>query len=149
MVRRIFAPLLVLTLVVAFPAAPPQAGQAAPEKPEKIDAAMNAKIKAEGLERSQIMRIEHVLTDVYGPRLTGSPNFDNAANWAIKEMGSWGMKGYLHSWDWGREGWLNEKASGHVISPVKDNLVFEVLAWTPSTKGTVTAPAVLLVPPAG
>jgi carboxypeptidase Q len=147
MVRRMFAPLLVLALVVAFPAAPPQAGAQAPA--EKIDAAMNAKIKAEGLERSQIMRIEHVLTDVYGPRLTGSPNFDNAAKWAIKEMESWGMKGSLHSWDWGREGWLNEKAAGHIISPVKDNLVFEVLAWTPSTNGTVTAPAVLLVPPAG
>src|SRR5262245_59764803 len=147
MVRRMFAPLLVLALVVAVPAAPPQAGAQAPA--EKIDAAMNAKIKAEGLDRSQIMRIEHVLTDVYGPRLTGSPNFDNAAKWAIKEMESWGMKGSLHSWDWGREGWLNEKASGHIISPVKDNLVFEVLAWTPSTNGTVTAPAVLLVPPTG
>ena len=71
MMRRLFAPLLVLALVVAFPAVPPQAGAQAPA--EKIDAAMNAKIKAEGLDRSQIMRIEHVLTDVYGPRLTGSP----------------------------------------------------------------------------
>ena len=48
-----------------------------------------------------------------------------------------------------REGWLNEKASGHIISPVKDNLVFEVLAWTPSTKGTVTGPAVHIVAPQG
>jgi Zn-dependent M28 family amino/carboxypeptidase len=147
MLRRMFAPLLMLAFVVALPAARQQAG--APMAPEKIDTAMNAKIRAEGLDRSQIMRIEHVLTDVYGPRLTGSPNFDNAAKWAIKEMGSWGMKGYLHEWKWGREGWLNEKASGHMISPVKDNLVFEVLAWTPSTNGTVTAPAVLLVPPTG
>lgn len=141
MFRRIFAPLLVLTLVVALPAAQPAT--------ETIDTAMNAKIRAEGMDRSQIMRIVHVLTDVYGPRLTGSPNFDNAAKWAIKEMGSWGMTGHLHSWEWGREGWLNEKASGHIISPVKDNLVFEVLAWTPSTKGTVTAPAVNLIAPQG
>jgi hypothetical protein len=143
MLRKMLAPLFVLTLVVALPAAQQPAT-------EKIDTAMNAKIRAEGMDRSQVMRIVHVLTDVYGPRLTGSPNFDNAAKWAIKEMGSWGMtNGHLHPWEWGREGWLNEKASGHIISPVKDNLVFEVLAWTPSTKGTVTAPAVNLVTPEG
>jgi hypothetical protein len=141
-----FAPLLMLAFVVALPAA--QQPASAPMPPEKIDTAMNAKIRAEGFDRSQIMRIVHVLTDVYGPRLTGSPNFDNSAKWAIKEMESWGMKGNLHSWKWGREGWLNEKASGHIISPVKDNLVFEVLAWTPSTNGTVTGPAVMLVAPA-
>ena len=147
MFRRMFAPLLMLAFVVALPAAQQQSG--APLPPEKIDTAMNAKIRAEGFDRSQIMRIAHVLTDVYGPRLTGSPNFDDSAKWAIKEMESWGMKGYLHSWKWGREGWLNEKASGHIISPVKDNLVFEVLAWTPSTNGTVTGPAVMLVAPTG
>ena len=146
MFRRMIAPLLMLTFVVAFPAAE-QAGVQAP--PEKIDTAINAKIRAEGFDKSQIMRIVSVLTDVYGPRLTGSPNFDESAKWAIKEMESWGMKGYLHSWNWGREGWLNEKASGHIVSPVKDNLVFEVLAWTPSTNGTVTGPAVVLVTPTG
>ena len=129
-----------LALAVAVPSAQAPA--------EKIDQALNAKIRAEGMDRSQVMRIVHMLTDVYGPRLTGSPNFDNAAKWAVKEMESWGLKnGKLEPWDWGREGWLNEKASGHIISPVKDNLVFEVLAWTPSTKGTVTAEAVNLVLP--
>ena len=146
MLRRMVVSLFTLAFVVALPAAQ-QTGVQLP--PEKIDTAMNAKIRAEGFDRSQIMRIVHVLTDVYGPRLTGSPNYDESAKWAIKEMESWGMKGYLHSWKWGREGWLNEKASGHIIAPVKDNLVFEVLAWTPSTNGTVTAPAVLLATPTG
>ena len=43
-------------------------------EPEKIDTDMNAKIRKEGLERSKIMWIEHFLTDVYGPRPTGTPN---------------------------------------------------------------------------
>jgi hypothetical protein len=74
-------------------------------------------------------------------------------------MESWGMRnGQLHSFDFGRvgnnekfvrQGWLNEKASGHIISPVKDNLVFEVLGWTPSTKGTVTGQVVHIVAPQG
>jgi hypothetical protein len=129
-----------LAITVAVPSAQAPA--------ERIDQALNARIRAEGMDKSQVMRIVHMLTDVYGPRLTGSPNFDNAARWAVKEMESWGMKnGKLEPWEWGREGWLNEKASGHIIQPVKDNLVFEVLAWTPSTKGTVVADAVNLVPP--
>ena len=143
MLRKTIAPALVCGLLAVALAAQ-QSGT------EKIDTAMNAKIRAEGLDRSQVMRIVHVLTDLYGPRLTGSPNFDNSARWAIAEMESWGMRnGRLHEWNWGREGWLNEKASGHIVAPVKDNLIFEVLAWTPSTKGTVTARAVYLVAPTG
>jgi carboxypeptidase Q len=116
--------------------------------PEKIDVDINAKIRAEGMERSKIQWIEHYLTDIYGPRVTGSPNHENAGKWAIKTMESWGLKnGKMEPWDWGHEGWLNERAIGHIISPVKDKLEFEVLAWTPSTKGTVTAEAVNIVPP--
>src|SRR6185369_6837412 len=44
-------------------------------------------------------------------------------------------------------GWLNERLTAHLISPVKDPLVCEVLAWTPSTKGTVQAKALQLVLP--
>jgi acetylornithine deacetylase/succinyl-diaminopimelate desuccinylase-like protein len=142
MVRRMLLPVLSIGLVAVAAAQTP-----APAEP--IDAAMNAKIRAEGLQRSQVMRIVHVLTDVYGPRLTGTPALEGAGRWAVKEMESWGLKGRLEPWNWGHEGWVNEKASGHIVSPVKDNLVFEVLAWTPSTKGAVTAPAVNLVTPRG
>jgi hypothetical protein len=117
---------------------------------ERIDAEMNAKIREEGLLRSDLQRITHHLTDIYGPRVTGTPNLEHAAKWAIETMEGWGLRnGRLEPWDWGREGWLNERASGHIIAPVKDRLEFEVLAWTPSTEGTVTAEAVYLVPPLG
>ena len=56
---------------------------------------------------------------------------------------------HLEPWDWGREGWPNENATGHIVAPMKDNLVFEVVAWTKSTNGVVTAPAVNLVIPEG
>ena len=125
MTRRLFAPLLVLGVVVAAPLA---------QQAEKIDQDVNARIRKEGMDNSQIARTMHFLTDVYGPRLTGSPNHENAAKWAVKQMESWGLKnGHLHPFDFGRvgnnesfvrQGWLNEKASGHIISPVKDNLVF-------------------------
>lgn len=118
--------------------------------PEKIDADLNTKIRAEGMEHSKVMWIEHMLADVYGPRTTGSPNHEAAANWAIKTMQGWGMtNAHLEPWDWGHEGWSNERASGFLTSPVKSNLKFEVVAWSPSTNGTVSGQVVKLVPPHG
>jgi hypothetical protein len=135
---------VVLALVVAAPAA--QVPATSPV--EKIDQAMNARIRKEGMENSQILKTMHYLTDVYGPRLTGSPNHENAAKWAVRQMEAWGfVNGHLEPWDFARPGWLNEKATGHILAPVKDNLVFEVLSWTPSTNGTVIGPAIHVVPP--
>jgi hypothetical protein len=100
------------------------------------------------MERSQIMKTMHMFTDVYGPRLTGSPNHKAAAEWAVKQMTAWGLENaHLEPWDFKHPGWLNERLTAHLISPVKDPLVCEVLAWTPSTKGTVQASAYQLVLP--
>ena len=86
------------------------------------------------------MKTLHVLTDVYGPRLTGSPNLKSAGEWAVKQMESWGFtNGRLEPWDFGKPGWLNRRFTAHLVSPVTDALVGEVLAWTPSTNGPVRA----------
>ncbi len=101
-----------------------------------------ARIRKEGLENSQILKTVHMLSDVYGPRLTGSPNHERAAEWAIRQMRKWGLEnGRLEPWEFGHPGWLNEQLTAHIVSPVKDSLVCEVLAWTPSTNGTVRAAA--------
>ena len=109
---------------------------------------INWKIRREAAEHSQIMKTLHVLTDVYGPRLTGSPNLKNAGQWAVTQMESWGFtSGRLEPWDFGKPGWLNERFTAHLISPAKDALVGEVLAWTPSTNGPVKASVVHLILP--
>ncbi len=100
------------------------------------DDGINAKIRQEGMSHSQIMRTLHYLSDIYGPRLTGSPNHKAAAEWAIKQMTEWGMtNGHLEPWDFGHEGWLNEYLAVHVTAPYKDALVVEALGWTPGTPG--------------
>ena len=112
------------------------------------DEELLARIRKEGMEHSQILKTMHMLTDVYGPRLTGSPNHKRAAEWAIKQMTEWGFEnGRLEPWNFGHPGWLNERLSAHIISPVKDSLVCEVLAWTPSTRGPVKANVTQLVLP--
>jgi len=115
---------------------------------ERIDVEINARIRKEAQDNSKILRTMHYLTDVYGPRLTGSPNLKAAGEWAIKEMASWGfVNGHLEPWDFGRPGWTNDVAIGAIVAPVRDKLEFEVLAWTPGTDGTVKANAVNIVPP--
>lgn len=109
---------------------------------------INAQIRREGMENSHILRTLHFFSDVYGPRLTGSPNHKAAADWAVKQMTSWGFENaHLEAWDFGHPGWINERASGFITAPVGDSLVFEVLAWTPSTKGAVSGQAFNLTVP--
>ena len=117
---------------------------------EKVDQATSTRFRSEEMEKSQIMHTLHMLTDRYGPRVTGTPNHEAAAKWVVKELTGWGFKNaHLEPWDFGHPGWTNERASAFIVSPVQENLKFEVLAWTPSTKGAVTASTLQLVPPQG
>lgn len=107
-----------------------------------------AKIRKEGMDNSKVMNTMHYFTDLYGPRLTGSPNFNNAAKWGTEEMKRWGFDNtFLEPWEFGHPGWVNERNTGMIVSPVQDTLVYEVLAWTPSTNGAVTADAFHLTIP--
>jgi carboxypeptidase Q len=117
---------------------------------EKVDEATDARIRSEEAEHSQLMHTVHMLTDVYGPRVTGTPNHEAAAKWVVSQTTQWGFKNaHLEPWEFGHPGWLNERAAGYIVAPVKQNLKFEVLAWTPSTNGTITASAIEIVPPQG
>jgi hypothetical protein len=88
------------------------------------------------------------LTDVYGPRLTGSPKLKAAEEWAIGQMQKWGFEnGHLEPWDFGHPGWLNERLSAEIVSPVRENLNCVALGWTPGTKGVVSGQAFVLAVP--
>src|SRR4051812_46441543 len=136
MLRYCSAALLLLTLLAPLAAQSPK------------DAEINARIRQEENTHSQIMKTLHVLADVYGPRVTGSPNHKAAAEWAIKQMQTWGfVNGHLEPWEFGHPGWVNERFSAHITAPVKDQLTCEVVAWTPGTNGTVAAKAYQLTLP--
>ena len=136
MLRRLSLLLAVASLVAPLAAQP------------RLDADINAKIRQEENAHSKIMHTLHMLADVYGPRVTGSPSLKAAGEWAIKEMASWGFtNGHLEPWDFGHSGWVNERLTAHIVSPVKDALVAEVLGWTPGTNGIVSAQAYVLALP--
>src|SRR6202171_1635103 len=132
---------IALCLVVSMSCVPVLAQSAA-------DKDLLERIRKEEASNSQIMKTMHMLTDVYGPRLTGSPNHKHAAEWAIKQMTEWGLKNaHLEAWDFSHPGWLNERLTAHMVSPIKDVLTCEVLAWTPSTRGPVRAKTYQLILP--
>jgi hypothetical protein len=72
---------------------------------------INAQIRKEAMENSQIMRTVSFFTDVYGPRLTGSPNHKAAAEWAAKQMTAWGMENAA------LEPWISVIRAGSMSEP--------------------------------
>jgi carboxypeptidase Q len=114
-----------------------------------------AQIRAEETNNSKIMWIIHEIADVYGPRVTGTLNLKAADDWAVKTMTSWGLaNAHLEPWTFQPStaampvpGWENMELSAVAISPFHAQLIVEPLAWTPSTKGLVSAKVVMLTPP--
>ncbi len=141
-VRRTVAATAALAALAVLPLA---AQWSALDRPEKLDLDAVYRIKDEGLQRSKVMEIESYLTDVYGPRLTGSPEIREAADWAQKTMKEWGLANvHLETWPFGR-GWQNQKTIALAVSPRSYPLIAYPKAWTPGTKGPVTAEAVIAV----
>ena len=102
------------------------------------------KIKDEGFNRSQVMEIESYLADVYGPRVTNSPNVRAAGEWTMGKMKEWQLTNvHEETWPFGR-GWSNEHTSAEMIAPRYFYLIAYPKVWTPGTNGSVTGDAVLV-----
>jgi hypothetical protein len=137
--RRTFA----LTALVAVVGSLPLAAQW--PTTEKIDLDAVYRLKDEGLQRSKVMEIESYLTDVYGPRLTGSPNIREAADWAQKTMKEWGVANvHTETWPFGR-GWQNQRFVANAVTPRAYPLIAYPKAWTPGTNGPVSGEATIAV----
>ncbi len=123
----------------------------AAQQPEKIDYDGIYRIKEEGFQRSQVMNIMSWLTDVYGPRLTNSPGFRKAGDWAVKELTGWGLANVrLEPWvtatgPFGR-GWSNDKFYMQATTPGGSFPIIGMSqAWTNGTGGLVSGEAVVAV----
>ncbi len=114
-----------------------------PTRGERLDAPMLAKIRAEGMQRSQVM--EHIgwMSDVYGPRLTGSPAMEQAGRWAMKQLGGWGLANvHQERFPFGK-GWSLVRFNAHMIEPQVQPLIGLPKSWTSATSGLTVADVVL------
>ena len=89
------------------------------------------------------MEIMSWLTDVYGPRLTNSPGFRKAGDWAVKEMTPWGLVNVkLQPFGPFGRGWANDKFYMMATTPGGSLVIGYPQAWTSGTNGVVAGDAV-------
>ncbi|HEV2860913.1 MAG TPA: M20/M25/M40 family metallo-hydrolase [Pyrinomonadaceae bacterium] len=101
------------------------------------------RIRDEGLNRSQVMQTLSYLTDVIGPRLTGSPGMKRANEWTRDKMTAWGLQNArLEAWGPFGRGWTLRRFSAEVVEPQAIPLVAFPKAWSPGTEGPLVAEVV-------
>ena len=129
MTRRILGALLLL----AAPTVQAQVAQ------ERVDLSVIQRIREEGLNHSQIEDLAGYLTDVIGPRLTGSPPMKAANEWTAAKLRSYGLQNVVVE-PWGEfgKGWERVSFAGRILTPFVQPLDGMPVAWTGSTKGTVS-----------
>src|SRR4029077_20135200 len=109
---------------------------------EKLDYQMLGSIRDEGLNRSQVMDHVSWLSDVYGPRLTGSPGIQQASEWTMKKFREWGLANvHQERWAFGK-GWSLVRFTAHLVEPQIQPLVGFPQEWSSGTHGPITAEVV-------
>jgi len=134
MIDKFFAALICSVLLCAIPA----------RAQESVDRQMIAKIRDEGMNRSQVLKMFTHFTEVIGPRLTGSPQVKAASTYGKTRLTEWGLENpRLEAWEFGR-GWSLEKFSIEMIEPRYLPLIGFPEAWSASTAGELTGKPILL-----
>src|ERR1035441_1723999 len=115
----------------------------------KVDLGLVALIKTEAYDRSKVMDHLSWLSDVYGPRLTASREFFQAADWSAGGLREIGLSN-VHLEPWGPFGrsWSAEQWSVEMVEPRYAPLNATPLAWSASTNGSVTGETILAPLPA-
>src|SRR3984957_11974648 len=109
---------------------------------------VNTQLRAEETKDSQLMWWLHEVTDVYGPRLTGSPGLRAAQDFAGGQLQKWGFTNvHLEAWNFNHPGWQNWELEANTVSPFQQPLNVRAVSWTPGTNGPVEAPVVVIEPP--
>jgi carboxypeptidase Q len=113
---------------------------ASPANEDRPDYTAIYKIKDEGINRSQIMETLSYLTDVHGPRLTGSPQLRKAQEWTQDQLKKWGIENVgTHKWEFGR-GWQLKHFSAHMTAIRRLGRQVSPAAPSPDPRSAWTSP---------
>ena len=106
---------------------------------DKPDLRMMNRIRFEGLQHSQVGKLAAYLSDVIGPRPTGSPEIDRANKWAATKMREWGLTNVaLEPYENFGVGWALRYVSAHLLKPHYAPLIAVSVEWGSSTAGKIT-----------
>ena len=132
----------VLLALAGIGLATPSAAQVAQEA---VDLGVVSQIREEGFERSQIEEMARHLTEVIGPRLTGSPGMAAANAWTNEIFRGWGLaNAVVEPWGEFGRGWVQEDYRGRILTPFEQPLHGQPMAWTGSTDGLVRGQALVV-----
>ena len=106
---------------------------------EPVDEAAVARIREEGFSRSQIRDTVFWLTDRYGPRLQGSPEHEEAADWVIERLREWGVSNLRKERFRTGRGWSLTAFHATLVEPRVMPIIGMPQAWTPGTPGVIRA----------
>jgi len=102
-----------------------------------------AKIREEGMNHSQVMETLSTLTEVIGPRLTGSPNLKRANEWTRDQLQKFGLSNaHLEAWGPFGRGWSLKRYSASVVEPQQISLIGYPNAWSPCLSQPLVADVV-------
>ena len=112
---------------------------------EKADLSAIQRIKTEAFENSKVMDTAFYLTDVYGGRVTNSPGYRAAADWAVTRLKEYGLSNVgLEKWSFGR-GWSYSHFYGAMTEPQYMPLIGFPLAWSSGTSGKISGEPMIAV----
>ncbi|HSR68482.1 MAG TPA: M20/M25/M40 family metallo-hydrolase [Acidobacteriota bacterium] len=135
--KKLFAVALALILLQGWPALV--------SAEEAVDLVAVSKIREEGLERSEVMDTLFQLTDVSGPRLTGSPGLRRALVWSRDQLEEWGLENSkLEPWGEFGLGWTLKRFEMHMTEPYYSPIIAYPKAWTQGTGGLISGQPVLV-----
>jgi hypothetical protein len=150
--RRLAATLLCSLLLANLPASAQQPSPSPQAQPAQASAQPTPtpdpndpvqRIKDEGMNRSKVMETLSYLTNVVGPRLTGSPNMKRANEWTKDELAKWGLQNaHLEPWGPFGRGWMLKSFSAEMVEPHVMPLAAYPKAWSPATGGPLVGEVV-------
>jgi hypothetical protein len=112
---------------------------------EKVDTLVMNQIKEEGFKRSQVMEFMSYLSDIYGPRLAGSPDYKEAGAWVSQKLTSMGLQNvHFEKSAPVAKGWQLKKFYVNAMQPKAFPITAYPKAWSPGIKGPVVADVVFL-----
>jgi hypothetical protein len=140
-VRRYAAIVLLLLFVVSSTPSFAQAPQTQAPAPDPNDPI--ARIRDEGMNRSQVMQTLSYLSDVIGPRLTASPGMKRSNEWTRDQLTKWGLQNaHLEAWGPFGRGWTLKRFSAQVSEPTAFPVIAYPKAWSPGINAPLTADVV-------
>jgi carboxypeptidase Q len=109
----------------------------------RVDTAGSGALLTEALERSEVMENLDYLSDVIGPRLSGTPAMRRANEWTAERFRSYGLTATLEPYEFG-VAWERGPLSLRIVEPFQRAVTGHSWGWTAGTGSVRKGPVVLV-----